>query len=380
MEKLKVGVIFGGRSGEHEVSLRSATSIVEALDPEKYQLIPMGITREGAWIAGENAWKLLQGDTSGSPWDRALWMPDPQNPGIATLEKSGDRWVVKEMFPLEVVFPVLHGPYGEDGTIQGMLEMADIPYVGSGVLASSLGMDKVVMKQLYQQAGLPVGPYLFFKKNQWDEQKEVWKKSITQELGFPCFVKPANLGSSVGISKVSCLENLDQAIDEAARHDCKILVEAALEGREIECSVLGDEHPRASLPGEIVPCNDFYDYHAKYLDDRSELIIPADIPTALVEKVQQLSIAAFNAIEATGLARVDFFVDTQREKIVINEINTMPGFTSISMYPKLWEVSGLPYNSLLDELIQMAIKTHRKKQMLAQCIGDSTNCRLKPKP
>jgi len=362
MERIKVGVVFGGRSGEHEVSLRSAASIIEILDLEKYEVIPLGITREGAWIARESAWKLLKEGRCSQKSARALWMTDPDNPGIFIIEKTNNQWILHEVVNLDVVFPVLHGPYGEDGTVQGLLELVDIPYVGSGVLASSLGMDKVVMKQIYQQENLPVGPYLFFNQNDWHKEKIKWEENIAKKLGYPCFVKPANLGSSVGISKVNKQEDLGPAIKEASRHDEKILVEALLQGREIECSVLGDEDPRASLPGEVIPGNDFYDYDAKYGDKASKLIMPADLSQAITEEVQELSIAAFKAIGATGLARVDFFVDTNHQKVIINEINTMPGFTSISMYPKLWEASGLSYRQLVEELIELAIQRHKRKR------------------
>ncbi|MGI6600444.1 MAG: D-alanine--D-alanine ligase [Firmicutes bacterium] len=352
MKRKKVAVIFGGRSGEHIVSLKSARSIMEAIDRERYTIIPVGISRDGTWLTGDRIWDLLweQRDLRGAP--RAAIFTDPRQPGLLVEERQGSSsW---SFVGLDLIFPVLHGPYGEDGTVQGLFELTGIPYVGSGVLSSAVAMDKAVMKILFQQHDLPVGPYLYFNRREWQKEPSRWIEQICSVLKLPCFVKPANLGSSIGISKVNRVEELGPAIDEALLYDDKVIVEALLKGKEIECSVLGDLEPRASRPGEIIPCNEFYDYTAKYLDERSELIYPAELKPALEEKVRELACQAFTAVEASGLARVDFFVDEQSSAIFINEINTMPGFTDISMYPKLWEVSGVGYRELVGRLMKLA--------------------------
>ena len=363
MERKTVAVIFGGSSGEHVVSLKSARSIMEAIDGERYRIIPVGISREGTWVTGEGAWGLLweQGDLRGL--QRAVMLTDPRLPGLL-VENRGlpDSWVFQ---PLDLVFPVLHGPYGEDGTIQGLLELSGIPYVGCGVLSSAVAMDKTVMKLLFQKQGLPVGPYLYFTRWEWHRDAPRRIDQICGDLGLPCFVKPANLGSSVGITRVSDVSLLPGAVEEALRYDDKVIVEGELKGREIECSVLGDLEPRASRPGEIIPCNEFYDYKAKYLDDRSELIYPADLAPEIETRIQELACRAFTAVEASGLARVDFFVNPGTAGITINEINTMPGFTSISMYPKLWEVSGIGFSRLVGRLLELAEdKFERRRKLL----------------
>ncbi len=352
MERKNVAVLFGGRSGEHVVSLKSARAIMEAIDEERYAIIPVGISRDGTWLSGEEVWERLreQGDLSALP--RAVMLTDPLRPGLLIEgTRGGLSW---RFVKIDLVFPVLHGPYGEDGTVQGLFELAGIPYVGSGVLASSVAMDKVVMKLLFQQHGLPVGPYLHFNRPRWQAEAPRLTGQICSELGLPLFVKPANLGSSIGISRVMEEGELSAAVEEALRYDDKVIVEAALRGREIECSVLGDLEPRASRPGEIIPSNEFYDYRAKYLDDRSELIYPARLAPDLEERVREYACRAFRAVEAGGLARVDFFVDTDSGSLYVNEINTMPGFTAISMYPKLWEVSGIGYRELVDRLLTLA--------------------------
>lgn len=352
MKRKKVAVIFGGRSGEHVVSLKSARSIMEAIDRERYTIIPVGISREGTWLAGDQAWGRLweQRDLHGVP--RAVMLTDPRQPGLLIEELQGDSsW---RFIGLDLIFPVLHGPYGEDGTVQGLFELAGIPYVGSGVLSSAVAMDKAIMKILFQQHDLPVGPYLYFNRREWQEDASHWVEQICSVLKLPCFVKPANLGSSVGISRVNQAAKLGPAIDEALLYDDKVIVEALLQGKEIECSVLGDLEPCASRPGEIIPCNEFYDYTAKYLDERSELIYPAELRPDLEERVRELACLAFTAVEASGLARVDFFVNQENNAVFINEINTMPGFTSISMFPKLWEVSGIGYRELVGRLMELA--------------------------
>lgn len=354
----KIAVLFGGRSGEHAVSLRSAAFIMDMIDRDRYQVIPVGITRQGQWLAGEDAWESLMEQRPGKCVP-ALISTDPSRPGLF-LEEGGS-WRYQ---PVDLVFPVLHGPYGEDGTVQGLLEMARLPYVGSGVLGSSVSMDKAVMKALFIQNGLPVGPFLQICRWEWEERRQECTEKILSRLKLPCFVKPANLGSSVGISRVDQEEGLAPAIQEAFLYDEKILVEALIRGREIECSVLGNEKPEASLPGEIIPCNQFYDYRAKYLDDRSQLIIPAQLDRELVERVQELAIKAFQAVNASGLARVDFFVEPETGSVVLNEINTMPGFTSISMYPKLWEASGVSARELVNRLIELGLERFRRRQQL----------------
>ncbi|MGM0688821.1 MAG: D-alanine--D-alanine ligase family protein [Bacillota bacterium] len=362
MKRKKVAVIFGGRSGEHVVSLRSAASIMEAIDSELYEIISVGITRDGAWLTGPDAWLSLWEQRPPLKAHRTVLLTDPGNPGL--LVQSGDSPTDWRYQSIDIIFPVLHGTYGEDGSIQGLFEMAGIPYVGSGVLASSTGMDKVVMKALFRQQGLPVAPYIHFYRWQWKGREKLLESQISEELGFPCFVKPANLGSSVGINKVSFLETLTAAVEEALLYDEKIIVEKFIKGREIECSVLGDIEPEASRPGEVISCNDFYDYRAKYIDDRSDLIIPVELETEIEKMIMRYSIEAFQAVEASGLARVDFFFNSNSEKIIVNEINTMPGFTSISMYPKMWEASGISYGKLVNRLLELAEVRFKRRQAL----------------
>ncbi len=349
MNQETVAVIFGGLSGEHVVSLRSAASIMEAIDKDRYRVVPVGITRDGQWISGEGCWKQLW-ERSPQPECRpAALVIDPRQPGL--LVQKEPSW---EFIPLDMVFPVLHGPYGEDGTIQGLLELCGLPYVGCGVLASAVSMDKVIMKTLFKEHGLPVGPYLYMFSRHFAGHEGYWRQQVEQELGYPCFVKPANLGSSVGISRVEKAADLARAIREAFKYDHKVVVEGYISGREIECSVLGDSHPQASRPGEIIPGNLFYDYQAKYIQDNSRLIIPAELPPLLEQKVRDLAVKAFMAVEGSGLSRVDFFVRPEQNLVILNEINTMPGFTSISMYPKLWEASGIPFRELVNRLLDLA--------------------------
>jgi len=357
--KLRVGVIFGGRSGEHDVSLRSAESIISAMDKSKYEVVPIGITNEGRWLVSGNATALLpQAVMASNSHQQVAIIGDPTRQGLTRLEE-GEQALSSE--PLDAVFPVLHGTYGEDGTIQGLLEMAGVPYVGCGVLASATGMDKVAMKQLFERDGLAVVEYEWFLRSSWEAGPEVVIERISQSLGFPVFVKPANLGSSVGISKATNEKDLRDAVNDAARYDRKIVVERAVDGREIEVSILGNEHPIASLPGEIIVGHEFYDYEDKYIDSASRTDVPAKLPLSIIEQIQRDGIRAFKAIDGSGLARVDFFVESGTGRVIINEINTMPGFTSISMYPKLWEASGIPYSELIDRLIQLAIERHGDK-------------------
>ena len=364
-KKLRVGLLFGGRSGEHEVSLTSATSILGALDPSKYEVVPIGITREGRWVAGSAADRLLPAVLEdGKPVTASV---DPTMPQLIPLDSpslaarpSGPR-VPPDEARLDVIFPVLHGTFGEDGTVQGLLELAGIPYVGAGVLASAAGMDKDVMKKLFRDAGLPIVKWVLVLRSDWEKDLEGVRRLVEKQLRYPLFVKPANLGSSVGISKVHHRREFPAAMDLAAQYDRKILVEKGLEAREIECSVLGNDRPEASVPGEVVPVNEFYDYEAKYVKEGSELIIPAKLRAQQTERVRDLAVRAFQAIDCAGMARVDLLLDRKSGKIYVNVINTIPGFTSISMYPKLWEATGLPYPQLLDRLIELALERQREK-------------------
>ncbi len=358
-KKIRVGVVFGGRSAEHEVSLVSATSIINALDPERYEVIPIGITKEGRWLSSTETMHLLK---SGETLDRGaecILVPDPTNRSLVHL---GADSLSVDRRPLDVIIPVLHGPYGEDGTIQGLFELADVPYVGAGVLGSAAGMDKVIAKQLFERAGLPITEYLWFLWKQYQSESKSIPRKIEKNLGYPCFIKPANLGSSVGITKAHNRDELVLGIEEAARFDRKILIERGVENaRDIECSVLGNDDPRASVLGEIIPSNEFYDYDAKYIDGKSTAIIPAKLPKSLARKIQDYAVAAFRAVDCAGMARVDFLVQKRTNRPYLNELNTIPGFTSISMFPKLWEASGTPYPKLLDILIELALERHREK-------------------
>lgn len=359
MKKLTVALLFGGKSGEHEVSLRSATSILNALDREKYEVIPIGITKGGQWRSDPRFLEAAFPEILSN--GRTVLLPaDPLNNSL--MQFLSDAKAIGNQAKIDVVFPALHGTYGEDGTIQGLLDMANLPYVGAGVLGSSVGMDKDVMKRLLQHAGLPVVNFLAVLDHRWRANKEAVRRDIENRLGYPCFVKPANLGSSVGISKVKNAAALDSAMDLAAQYDRKIIVEKGVDAREIECSILGNDNPLASLPGEIIPSHEFYDYEAKYLDENSRLMIPAPLEESQTKAVQELAIRTFLVTECSGLARVDFFLEKNTNLIYVNEINTLPGFTSISMYPKLWQVTGLGYSELIDKLIQLAIERHQARQ------------------
>lgn len=357
-KRIRVAVIFGGRSGEHEVSLISAASIIRALDQKKYEIIPIAITKDGRWLTSSSVSTLLPQEVIAQAKETVVLLGDPTRPELMMFDEQ--MRLIKRQ-PVDVVFPVLHGPYGEDGTIQGLLELANIPYVGCGVLASAVGMDKDVMKRLFRQAGLPVVHYLCVTRAVWEREPSRVTRQVMTEIGLPAFVKPANLGSSVGITKVKHRRHLKAAIDLAARYDRKILVEQAIDGREIEVSVLGNEEPVASLPGEIIPAAEFYDYADKYLNNAAQLVIPANLPQRLTARVQQYAIRAFQAIDGAGMARVDFFLERGTNRVIVNEINTIPGFTNISMYPKLWQASGLSYGELVDKLIQLALERHREK-------------------
>jgi D-alanine-D-alanine ligase len=389
MKKIRVGILFGGRSGEHEVSLLSAASVLKAIDKEKYEVVPIGITKDGRWLTAEHAENLLTGKLVLEP--RHLRAGDPNTTPAAAVLARGEAVVVPpepvhresglvpfqtdaallrrasdRAINVDVIFPVLHGTFGEDGTIQGLLELADIPYVGAGVLGSAAGMDKDIMKSLFLAAGIPIVNHVTILRSAWEKDPKKVEK-LVGKLKYPVFVKPANLGSSVGISKAHNRRELGPAIEEAAKFDRKIVIEQGVGGnkgkaREIECSVLGNDEPAASVPGEIVPGKEFYDYTAKYLDEGSQLIIPAKLTKSETRKVQDLAVKAFQAVDCSGLARVDFLMDPKTRKIYLNEINTMPGFTSISMYPKLWAASGLEYADLIDRLIQLGIERHEDKK------------------
>ncbi|MGE0407212.1 MAG: D-alanine--D-alanine ligase family protein [Candidatus Korobacteraceae bacterium] len=388
MQKLRVGILFGGRSGEHEISLLSAASILKAIDKKKYDVVPIGITREGRWVTAGDAERLMQGEQP-SP-DRRLRAGDPEVTAPVTTLASGDAVMVPPVpgergealapfqnslasgmanhsIRVDVIFPVLHGTFGEDGTIQGLLELADLAYVGAGVLGSAAGMDKAVMKDLFRAAGLPIVKHVTVLRREWERDPKKVRRLIESSLKYPVFTKPANLGSSVGIQKVRNRSELEAGMNEAARFDRKIVVEQGVGGakrkaREIECSVLGNDEPIASVAGEIVPAAEFYDYTAKYLDEGSKLLIPAKLTKAEQKKLQELAVRAFRAVDCSGLARVDFLMDPQTRRIYVNEINTMPGFTQISMYPKLWEASGISYPDLIDRLIQLGMERHAEKK------------------
>ena len=358
--KIRLALLYGGRSGEHEVSIASATSVMQAIDRDKYDVLPVYLTTEGRWLPGVEPALLTAGAHPAA--SVALFSSDPQQPGLLPLS-SAAAVQPEQAQPVDVVFPLLHGTYGEDGTVQGLLELANVPYVGSGVLGSAAGMDKDVMKTLFSAAGLPVVPHVLVRRHEWEQQPSAVQKRILQTLSLPVFVKPANLGSSVGISKVSEAADLPDALDLACRYDRRVLVEQGLDCREFECSVLGNDEPQASVIGEIVPSREFYDYQAKYSDDESsELRIPADIDADLADSLRAMAVAAFQAVDAAGLARVDFFFETRTGTPYVNEINTLPGFTTISMYPKLWEASGLSYAELIDNLVRLAIERHQDRQ------------------
>src|SRR6267154_1933090 len=394
MSKLRVGILFGGRSGEHEVSLLSAASVLNAIDKDKYEVVPIGITKDGRWLTAGDAENLLQGKLVIEP--RHLRAGDPELTQPAAVLARGEAVVVPpepvhrqsglvpfqtdaaltrraadRAINVDVIFPVLHGTFGEDGTIPGLLELADIAYVGAGVLGSAAGMDKDVMKSLFIAAGIPIVKHVTILRSAWEKEPGKVQKIVESKLRYPVFVKPANLGSSVGISKAHNRKELGPAIEEAARFDRKIVIEQGVGGkknkaREIECSVLGNDEPTASVPGEIVPGKEFYDYTAKYLDEGSQLIIPAKLSKAETKRVQELAVQAFKAVDCSGLARVDFLMEPgagkNPRKIYLNEINTMPGFTAISMYPKLWAASGLAYPELIERLIGLGLERHQDKK------------------
>lgn len=390
MAKIRVGILFGGRSGEHEISLLSAASVCEAIDKEKFDVVLIGITKEGKWVTEHHAESLLQGtahhgkslragDPDATPGaavlasgEAVIVPPQPRSAsGITAFQTAADELPARRLedraIQVDVIFPVLHGTFGEDGTVQGLLELADIAYVGAGVLGSAAGMDKDVMKSLFRAAGLPVVKQVTVLRSRWESSPAAVPSNIESSLTYPVFVKPANLGSSVGIFKAHNREELGPALSEAAKFDRKIVVEEGVGGkhtkaREIECAVLGNDDPQASVPGEIIPIKEFYDYEAKYLQEGSELVIPAELSPEESAAIQDLAIKAFQAVDCSGLARVDFLMDPATRTFYVNEINTMPGFTAISMYPKLWAATGVTYPELIERLIHLGIERHRDKR------------------
>jgi D-alanine-D-alanine ligase len=364
--KIRVGIIFGGRSGEHEISIRSAKSVIEKIDKEKYEVIPIGITKDGRWLNPEESVSMLPAETqkilreTSDKLFRApiVFPPDASRKGLIKLDS-------RDLMPIDVVFPVLHGTYGEDGTIQGLFEMANVPYVGCGVLASACGMDKVAMKSLFRSVGLPICRYVWFLRCDFENVPNKIIELVKAKIGFPCFVKPANLGSSVGVSRANEEESLKKAIELAAEYDRKIIVEEALDMREIECGIIGNECPQASLPGEYVIRNEekrFLDYTEKYAGTgNNEFVTPALISDELTQKVQEMAIKAFKAIDGSGLARVDFFLRNDTGELLVNEINTLPGLTDASGFPKMWEASGMDFPKVIDKLIDLAFQRHQDK-------------------
>jgi len=368
---LRVGVLFGGRSGEHEVSLASAASVIRGLDPDKYEAVPIGISKEGHWLTAAASGAKLDAASGAKSnatqkilpevlkaGQRVVMAADPTDAALIPLDHSAGGKIDQR---LDVVFPVMHGTYGEDGTIQGLLDLAGLPFVGAGVLGSAIGMDKDVAKKLLQHANIPVVPWVTVYRADWERDPKSVQKQIEKKFRYPVFVKPATLGSSVGMTKVHSSEELAPALNLAAEFAMKILVERAVDAREIEVSVLGNYDPKASVPGEIVPHREFYDYTAKYLEEGTALLIPAKLKTAQVKKIQALAVSAFRTLELSGMARVDFFMEKRGGKLYLNEVNTIPGFTSISMYPKLWEASGMPFRELIDRLIALALEVHAEK-------------------
>jgi D-alanine-D-alanine ligase len=350
--KVRVAVLFGGQSSEHDVSLRSAQTVMSGLDPDRYEVVPIGITRDGQWLAGGDPFAAL---TASSP---LFGLGD----GAASTQTKGGETPQESAMPavfsggIDVVFPALHGPMGEDGTVQGMLELTGLPYVGAGVLGSALAMDKAMAKTILAQHGLPQAPWRLVTRKDWERDPESCAEWIGEIIGFPCFVKPSNMGSSVGVSKVHDASEIPAAMAEAGRFDRRILVEKGIDARELEISVLGNDEPIASIVGEVVPSNEFYDYEAKYIDDRSQLLVPAPIDSSTMAEIQEMAITAFRALDLAGLARIDFFMERYTDKIYLNEINTLPGFTTISMYPRLWEASGMPLSELVDRLVGLALE------------------------
>lgn len=364
-QKIKVGVIFGGRSGEHEVSLMSARSVMEALDPEKYEVVAIGIDREGRWLVGDAMAALHDGAETARP---GTLLPEPGSRSLLQVQRQAEAGQqplsLSEVSRLDVIVPILHGPYGEDGTVQGLLELAGLPYVGAGVVGSAVGMDKAIFKNVMVGNGIPVLPWQLVLRSEWQRRPEQIVEEVEAAFSYPVFTKPANLGSSVGIARCADRVELRAGLEEAASYDRRLIVEQGINGRELEVAVLGNDAPVASVVGEIRPRRSFYDYVAKYVSDDSELLIPAPLPPEVADRVRALAIHAYQAIDCAGLGRVDLLLDRDDGRLYLNEINTIPGFTRISMYPKLWEASGVSYPALLDRLIELALARHDEKQQL----------------
>lgn len=362
-KKLRIGVLFGGQSGEHEVSLVSARAVMENLDRERYEIVPIGITKQGRWLAGGDPLAALtaQADPLLLPAGTTQAAAPSTETAVQAVTQHSEFWLLTPEFSLDVIFPVLHGPMGEDGTVQGLFELAGVAYVGCGVLAAAVGMDKAMMKSAFAAADLPLVPWMLIRRIELEQDSVAVAERIEQHLHYPMFVKPANMGSSVGISKAKDRAGLLDGLRDAAQYDRRIVVEQGINAREIEVSVLGNETVAASVPGEVVPSNEWYDYEAKYLAGKSQVLIPAPITPELAEMVRVLAARAFAAVDGAGLARVDFLLDKDTGELYINEVNTMPGFTSVSMYAQMWAASGLSYPQLLDRLIELAIERHQQR-------------------
>jgi D-alanine-D-alanine ligase len=355
--KLRIAVLFGGRSGEHEVSLISARSVLSALDPEKYEITQIGITKEGVWLTGENVLeKLSEGQKDDNKLNQVVIIPDQYHNSIWEIQNTNSAWNIKSITNVDVVFPVLHGTFGEDGTLQGYLELADLPYVGAGVTGSAVGMDKGIFKDVMRANNIPTVASILVLRSEIEKNIQNVIQQAETISPYPLFVKPANLGSSVGITKCNSSSDLGEGLMEAAAYDRRVLVERGLNAQEIEVSVLGNDVPVASVPGEVLPSREFYSYESKYIDGTSSLLIPAPLPAQTAEIIRKMAVRAYRAIDCAGMARVDFFVEKGTDEIYLNELNTIPGFTSISMYPKLWEASGVPYPKLVDRLVELAIE------------------------
>jgi D-alanine-D-alanine ligase len=370
--RIRVGVIFGGRSGEHDVSITSAHAILNHLDPTRFEVAPIGITREGFWMAGGDPLGQLAASSQlplpeyAQENASAAYSTDARVASSQHSSELRDRTDTSWTSDVDVVFPVLHGPMGEDGTVQGMLELAGIPYVGSGVLGSAAAMDKVTAKRLFERAGLPVAAWIDVRRRDWRENPSAVQARIEDEIGYPCFVKPSNMGSSVGVFKVHSADELADAMNGAGSYDRRIVVEQGVDARELEVSVLGNDDPITSIVGEVVPGHEFYDYEAKYVDDSSELRIPAPVSPEISDEVRRIAVEAFRILDCAGLARVDCFLEKGTDRVLINEVNTIPGFTPISMYPKLWEASGIPFRDLVTRLIELALERHDDHQGMSQ--------------
>jgi D-alanine-D-alanine ligase len=360
--KIRLGVVFGGRSGEYEISLLSAQSVMRELDKTRYEVVPIVITKSGHWYSGSDAMEKAKIQDWGSLVP-VTFLPEPENRNLYRRLEGGVLEVLSEV---DVVFPVLHGTFGEDGTIQGLLEMAEMPYIGAGVLASSVGMDKALFKDVMKSWNIPVVDFVLLTGNEVHGDLDAAIEKIEKVGPYPLFTKPVNLGSSVGIMKCKSRSDLIEGLMDAAQYDRRVLVEKGLDAREIEVSVLGNEEAEASIPGEVIPGDEFYSYRAKYIDDTSELLIPAPLDEGTTEAIRQLAVKTFQAIDGAGMARVDLLLDRVSGEIYVNEVNTLPGFTSISMYPKLWEASGLPYPALLDRLVELALERHSQKKQLVR--------------